>query len=610
MFSLCRLKAGSQKYLEYPDMKDQMTDGNSSNRFADYFWPFGVSLLSGCFGLYVFTLGLFFMDAPIAPWHGLAFIVFAWSGALVAIQDPNRLKKANNITLLAVLLCGLLAAIAAQFDDFSWDGMAVRIENVLALSSGWNPIKDPGFEQRSHFLKNNPYLLGGTLTGTHYTFGTILAAYLVNLTGNLNAGKAVTPILMLVSLGVSFGAFRAVGLRPRWSLGLALCVMLNPVSIYQSSSYYIDGQIGSLYASLVCSGLRLLFTPLRADGVVALGLSFLALSAAKTSGLFYGIIANVAFLGFFAILKIRHSRERLIFVLTAVFLIWPAGWAVRNIAGLQRPSWSYLSNSINIASPYYGVGESSLAAKEFLNNSKWEIFFLSHLAPTEVIAEAVKTKFPFWLNRRELALFEDLSPDPRAGGFGPLYGAFLILAGISGGLLWYQPRPPLGAWFPIFPTLIGVMLSQTWWARWVPQAWLIPIFLLLPLLAGTGGLSGWRKTLPALAVAAGVLNSLLILLFYSVGCFRVQSVLDSQLSFLKSLPAPLSVYMPRLSSNRVWLIRENIPFQLISQPPPKPHLRFPRTNTDVGLPPDWAQRLGRPALAAEWKRRGLVLESP
>jgi len=587
-----------------------MTDENSKNRFTDYFWALGVALLSGCSGLYVLTLGLFSMDVPISPWHGLAFIIFAWGGALVAIQEPSRLKKANYIALLCIFFCGLLAAIASQFDDFSWDGMAVRIENVLALSSGWNPIKDPFFEARSYFSKSNAYLLGGTQTGIHYTFGTILAAYLVNLTGNLNAGKAVTPILMMVSLGVSFGAFKAVGLRPRWSLALSLCVLLNPVSIYQSSSYYIDGQIGPLYASLVCSGLRLLFMPLRMDGVVALGLSFLALSAAKTSGLFYGIIAIVVFLGFFATLKIRRSRERLIFILTAAFLTWPAGWAVRNLAGLQRPTWSYLSGSTKISSPGYGVGESSLATKEFLNYSKWEIFFLSHLAPTEVIADTVKEKFPFWLNRRELALFEDLCPDPRAGGFGPLYGAFLILAGISGGLLWSQARPPLGAWFPVLPTVIGVMLSQPWWARWVPQAWLIPIFLLLPLLASTGGLAGWRKTLPALAVAAGVLNSLLIFLFYSVGCFRFQSVLDSQLRFLKSLPAPLSVYMPRFSSNRAWLIRENINFQLISQPPSKPRLRFPRTNTDVGLPPDWAQRLGRPALAAEWKKRGLLQESP
>jgi len=528
---------------------------------------------------------------------------------MISLAGNERVKKSCLLLGGILCLCALLAAIASRFDDLSWDGMAVRMKAVMALATGWNPVKDPSFQEGVRLAATNPYLQGSFIvqSGYQYSFGNILAANLASLTGNLNAGKAVTPILMMASLGMAFGAFQAVGLSRIWSFLLASLVALNPVSIYQSSSYYIDGHTGSLFAALACSGLRLLLMPLRADGVLALGVSFLALSAAKTSGLFYGIILDVFFLGFFAVLRIRRPKEILLFLLIAGLLTWPAGWIIRNIAGFSGLSWNYLSSVTKISADGYGVGYGSYAPKEFLGKSKIEIFFLSHLAPTEVISETIKSKFPFWFNRRELALFEELSPDPRAGGFGPLYGAFLILAGISLGLLWHQPRPPSGAWFPILPTVIGVLLSQPWWARWVPQAWLIPVFLLLPVLAAPQRMQGWRKFFPSLALGVGLVNSLLILLFYSVGCWKNQSVLEFQLRFLRQLPRPVSVQLATFPSNRIWLIRENIPFTAQKEEPVRPWLQLNRTDTKVALPPDW-EKMADPNTVQSWRKRKLLGE--
>lgn len=566
-----------------------------------------MSLLCGCFGLYLATLGLFALGISITPWHGLAFLIPAWGGGLLATPQPGRFRKASLLLLLVVLLCGLFAGIASRFDDLSWDGMASRMETVLALASGWNPSTDPSLQDSLRLAEKTPYFHGslGALSGYQYSFGNILAAYLAKLTGNLNSGKAVTPILMIASLGMAFGAFQAVGLSRTWSSLLALLVALNPVSIYQSSSYYIDGHIAPLFASLVCSGLRLLVAPLKADGVLALGASFLALSAAKTSGLFYGIIADLFFLGFFVVLRMRRRREIMLFLLIAALLTWPAGWVIRNVAGFPGLSMNYLTSVTKTSTEGYGVGSGSYAPNEYLGKSKIENFFLSHFAPTEVMSETVKTKFPFWFNRRELALFEDLSPDPRAGGFGPLYGAFLILTGISAGLLMNQPRPPTAAWFPILPTVIGVLLSQPWWARWVPQAWLIPVFLLLPVLATPHGLAGCRTILPSLALGAGLLNSLLILIFYSVGCWRNQAVLKSQIEFLRHQPLPLQIYTRTFPSNRIWLIRENIPFVVRKEEPARPRLKLNRTDTKVALSPDW-EKNANPESRRLWQKRNLV----
>jgi len=137
---------------------------------------------------------------------------------------------------------------------------------------------------------------------------------------------------------------------------------------------------------------------------------------------------------------------------------------------------------------------------------------------------------------------------------------------------------------------------------------LIPAFLLLPVLAAPQRLQGWHKLLPALALGVGLLNSLLILLFYSVGCWKNQAVLESQLRFLRGLPQPLEVHMPMFLSNRIWFLREGIAFQTTGEPPPRPRIQLLRTKTTVSLPADWEKQLNQASQARDWKKRGLVQE--
>jgi hypothetical protein len=232
---------------------------------------------------------------------------------------------------------------------------------------------------------------------------------------------------------------------------------------------------------------------------------------------------------------------------------------------------------------------------------------MSYFAPTEIVADRVKTKFPFWLNRRELSVFEDLTPDARAGGFGPLYGGCLLLALAALGMSLLGRGPPLASLFPIVPVLLSVGLTQTWWARWAPQGWLLPTALLIPVLCSlAAGPAGKRWVLPFLCLLVGILNSVLILLFYSAGCVKSQWVLNSQLAYLKTLPQPLAAHMPVFLSNRTWFIREGIAFQALGELPQKPRIQLLRTKTTVPLPAAWEQQLNQPSLMREWRKRMLI----
>jgi hypothetical protein len=581
-------------------------------RFSDYFWPIGVSLLTGLLGLYIATLGLFAIGISITPGHGMAFVLTALGVGYLAVKDSSRIRRLRKSAVVLgvnLVACGLLALISAQFDDLSFDGMDTRIESVLGLSAGWNPVKDPSFQEGVKLAEANPYLCGSLVvqSGYQYSLGNLLSAYLVKITGSLNAGKAITPILALASFGISFGAFRALSLRSGWCWALSFLAALNPVCIYQSSSYYIDGHTGALFTAMLFSALRLLLCPMSIDGVLALVTAFLGLSAAKTSGLLYGVVIDVVFLGFYALTHLKNLKPILVFIGITVLVIWPVGVMFRKVSGFPDLSMAYLQSATNLATQGYGVGKQSYGLDVMPKLDRLQVFLMSYMAPTEIVADKVKTKFPFWLNRRELSVFEDLTPDARAGGFGPLYGAFLILAIASFGFLFLGKAPNLASCFPLVPVLLSVSLTQTWWARWAPQGWLLPISFLLPVLVCLkqqgGGIKRW---VAALAVFTGLLNSGLILLFYSIGCVKAQRVLNSQLAFVKTFPQPISVYMPCFKSNRIWFIRNEIEFSIAQEPPSRPFLKMHRTETKVGIPTAWQDHLPGADLVRDWEKRKLL----
>lgn len=531
------------------------------------------------------------------------------AGRLI-VPGPGRDKKASLLLAGTLALIGLIAAVATPFDDLSFDGMNRRIESVLGLSAGWNPVKDPTFQEGVRLSETNPYLRGSFViqTGYQYSLGNLLAAYLVKLTGNLNAGKAVTPILVITSFGIAFGALASLALPIGWCLALALMAALNPVAIAQSSSYYIDGHTGSLFTAMLFSALRLLCAGLHLDGLVALVFSFLGLSASKTSGLFYGIIIDGIFLGFYTATHLKNLRPMLIFVSISALVTWPVGMLFRQLGGFPSLTMNYLKTATNPATAGFGVGDKSYGQDAMLKLDRVQIFVMSYFAPSSSMPDRVETKFPFYFNRRELSLFEDLSPDPRAGGFGPLYGGCLLLSMVSFGLILLGRAPPAAAFFPILPVLLSVGLTQTWWARWAPQGWLLPVCLLLPALAAWSKQKpGRRWVVPFLSLFTGLLNSIMILLFYSVGCVKSQKVLNSQLAFLKTQPQPLSIHMPKFLSNRIWLIRNGIGYSLLSAEPPTPRLLLHRTSTRVGLPAGFRPETDLPPETRKaWEKRNLL----
>jgi len=560
------------------DRKDGKVNSKKTDAIADAVWMGCVAMLVGFAALYFPTMALFRLGIPLTLWHSFLFLGASMAAALIMAKGKVPWWGGWAIWGGVLIAVGVTVLLASPFHDFSCDGMLVRQGYVEDLLQKNCPPAVP-----------HPHLLSG---------------WLGLIGGGVDAGKSIHTLLILCAFGFCVRTGREIGLSGIWLWVTSLTISLNPVSVYQLSSFYIDGNAGSLLTCL-CAMLILNYFNFKQLWAWMLSATvFCILAASKVSGFAYGSIFILALCG-----SVFFNKRGLTLLQKSAFLvgfliILCFGCASHLLERSEGYSWTSLATKTKLATPSYGVGLYSHAPDSMARMSKAEAFLRSHFAPTATMTEEWHWKFPFWLNRRELALFEDLNSDPRSGGFGPLYGGVFILAFLAFLLALFRMTIPWVAWVPALGILVSCLLSQAWWARWVPQGWLVPMAFAVPVLTlRPMGLAGG---LAKASIAVALLNSTLIFAFYTSGCFQNQAVLTRQLAFLKNMPQPLNVYIPTFHSNEMWLKEAGLRFKRIDQEPSMPRLKLNRTNSKVQLPVDWTSAPVSDQILQEWRKRDLL----
>lgn len=488
-----------------------------------------------CSAIEVLTALFFLAAVPMGTYH----LWFGLLGALVATAFMARdLRIWCKATLCLILAFVVATAVLGWLVDFSGDGQQYHLPAVFALAQGWNPFQ---VSRLAEWNAGFAQTLTSSIYVEHYAKGTWMLAAAVDLgTGALEAGKAFSLLLPLATwlLGAAF--LRQRGFSAWWAHGLALAAAANPVSIYQLSTFYVDGQLAALCTLVLIVSLVYFYTSDK-RWLVLLVACLIPLVNVKFTGLVYAACLTLGLAVGARLAGLPVSSRRYLAVAVASI-----GMAVI-LVGYQP----YVTNTIEKGHPFYpALGRDDgrnvqwkSAPAEFLALNRAEKLARSILARSVESTEWPHWKLPFSVTIQELYTF--FGADARYGGFGPLFGGgFLVASLLYVSAITSMPRR---LWLTGIGLSMIVFISilpnpEAWWARLAPQLWLIPLILITVLMTFHGI---WRR-------AAGVVLVLMLLNVALVAGLNWTRAVEKTILFreqirrlqITSAAAPVEIKMP------------------------------------------------------------------
>lgn len=403
-------------------------------------------------------------DEDLHPSDAALALLVAIAGCVWMCRSQVGIRStALKGTGLLLLTWGIALVYAAAIDSLSYDGQTYHALAIRHLRDGWNPFRDlltpniPPMTWLNHYPKA-PWIWA---TGIEAMFGSY------------QAGKATNLVLAIAAGAAVFSAVSAIVRAPIWACFLfGALAAANPVASVQMAEYYVDGQLGSLL-TIIAAG-ALVWTKRGSPLALAMICSAaFCLVNVKFTGLVYAVLlASVVF----AACLVRH-RGRLAGAL-------PVLACLLAVAG---PGYSpYVTNLLegdHIFHPVMGerqidilsLSESTPAALDGRSAAtKLALSLASETANACRECDPSRLKPPFVI--RESEIRGATIPDPRTGGFGPLFSAALLLATVL--LVVSMQTGAASTTLGIsLVVLVGLVIVNpaAWWARYVPHLWLVPL---------------------------------------------------------------------------------------------------------------------------------------
>jgi hypothetical protein len=448
------------------------------------------------FSLFLSSVG-FALGIPLTSGHFSFILPFTLAFAIISsLVFPYRGRLSGTLIVLALLVSSFYLSldISRQFFDVSYDGQGYHQEALVQLYNGWNPF----YEQLDGLESNN---MDRWLN--HYSKGVwIYESILFKVTGDIESAKLFHLWLMMAAFMFALSFLLRLKKTPtRFIFIVSLLAAFNPVSIYQSLSFYLDGQLMSLMVILLAV-LGLIHTESRAYHYFLL---LMVISVLVNVKLTAGIYAFIFVAAYVAILWMKNRYERL----RKVFLSGGAAF----ILGFLLFGWSpHVTNMVYRGNPLYpalGTDRSDYTLPQFPANFNGKnsgyLLFYSIFAKSDNVRGTDRLaylKIPFTFSRDELKAFTDTNA--KQGGFGPIFGGAILLSfvvviwglvtlgkekrwlyyykGNSRGVHREGAKAGLSGTTGLLLFCMGVILVSclinpaSSLARFIPQMWLFPIF--------------------------------------------------------------------------------------------------------------------------------------
>jgi len=459
-------------------------------------------------------------------------------------------RKFAMLCSWAVLLFVSFSYISGLFYDISYDGQIYHQEAVSQLSNHWNPVQDYITKDRSH----SAVLLN------HYAKGPwIYEAALYTATGQIEQSKVFNFLLMIISFLLTLSAMKSWNrLSTGQSLFFSVLLALNPISIYQAFSFYIDGQLASLLLCLLALSYRLVT---HHDKIVLY--SFIMSVALTINIKFTGVVYVIACIsligGWLWLLGHKHLYRN--FIKSSIIGL---------VIGICVIGYNpYITNMVYYGHPFYplygGKAQTmdimtSNSPQGFMQMNSLEKLYIStfSLSANKFASEGQTLKMPFTVQLEELRPFV-YGADIRIGGFGPWFSGIIVIALIALLLMFVFPTKDSRYGIGLF---VSIMLSvlinpEAWWARYVPQLWLAAITIAAVAAADA---KQTIRYLGAILAGAAIINIGLVSYPYVLGNYYCTQDLDRQLQNMAQKHEPIKVCFGEFTSNYVRFARWGIDY--------------------------------------------------
>lgn len=362
--------------------------------------------------------------------------------------------------VLALLIISFL--IAGQFYDVSWDGMGYHQNAIIELSKGWNPIREKLQGQGS--LWNNCYP----------KYPEIVQASILSFSGNIEAGKMLNFVFMLIATLYSFYILLSVTeFNYRNSILFSILIGFNPISVYQLLSFYNDGILASI---LIICGCMIIDLEHNESKDKYLYLIMIGCIGVNIKATLLGYIFIIG--GLYTLYCLIKKKNILKLVVSAVsILIIGVGLLGYN------PYMNNLTEGNHIFYPLMGKGKVDIITynqpTSFLGKNRFEKLWVSLFAESDNINEIADrepaAKLPLTIKSDEIKVFR--MTDTRMAGWGTQFSGILIIA-----LLIYVRKRYERKKISLLLLLILITVAinpEGWWARYTPQLYLVPIIILI-----------------------------------------------------------------------------------------------------------------------------------
>lgn len=438
------------------------------------------AFISGCvlllipFFALLISSAAFAMQGCIAPWMFPAACLAALAYGHVEIRrtssDASHPLLRYYLTIIATLLFAIVSA--ALIYDNSTDGNYYHQGAIIALLEGWNPFAgSEGID--SLWIK-------------HYAKAIeIVAATIASCTGRIEAGKAVNVMLAFSSALVAYSFLRTTFRRLTTTKAIVLTCLLTlcPTVLRQMYVYYIDYAMYTFMLMTVISLMRL--SRKSGDRV-----SWIVITAATLFAA--GVKFNIAFYQYLTLaigtiwLYIAGQRALACKLAGTSLLLLIGGMCLLG----YHP---YITNLIGWGNPFYPLIGSTV---DIMTENTPELYadgnrFTNWLRSLFYTYDGTAVWCPFATDSlRDYVI----GFDRRITGFSPFFvyvliGSVALLASCRKAISKAHLRTCCT--IAVLLTAACFVFEQSWWMRYVPFLWGVPLSLLL--CTEHAGLKGWRR---------------------------------------------------------------------------------------------------------------------